>query len=387
MKKILMFEWKIFGKEDIISCYEKIGYFVKSIETDMIMDRQNTVFDGMFERLMKEGFDYVFTINYFPIVSNNCKRFNIKYISLIYDSPLVSLYSYSVINECNYIFIFDSALYNEFKGGGIKTVYYIPLATNVDRTDKIECTEFAKNKLSCDVSFLGSMYDEKYTFFDRLKNLSDYTTGYLDGIMQAQMKVYGYYFVDELLTGKVLRELESSMPYKPNRDGIETPQYIYSNYFIARKIAELERKNILSEVSRYFKTNLYTHNETPYLPMVNNMGSVDYYNIMPLVFRCSKINLNITLRSIRTGIPLRAIDIMGAGGFLLTNYQEDFLKDFVPNEDYVFYDSVEDCVDKCRYYISHEDERIRIAKNGYTKVKEKYNYKLRLAQIMDIVDA
>lgn len=78
---------------------------------------------------------------------------------------------------------------------------------------------------------------------------------------------------------------------------------------------------------------------------------------------------------------------MGAGGFLLTNYQEDFLKDFVPNEDYVFYDSVEDCVDKCRYYISHEDERIRIAKNGYTKVKEKYNYKLRLAQIMDIVDA
>ena len=381
-----MFEWKIFGKEDIISSYEKIGYSIKSIETDMIMDRENAMFDRMFESLMKEGFDYVFTINYFPIVSNNCKHYNIKYISLIYDSPLVSLYSYSVINECNYIFIFDSALYNEFRSGGIKTVYYIPLATNVDRTDKIECTEFAKNKLSCDVSFLGSMYDEKYTFFDRLKNLSDYTTGYLDGIIQAQMKVYGYYFVDDLLTGKVLSELETSMPYKPNRDGIETPQYIYSNYFIARKIAELERKKILSEVSGYFKTNIYTHNETPYLPKVNNMGSVDYYNIMPLVFRCSKINLNITLRSIRTGIPLRAIDIMGAGGFLLTNYQEDFLKDFIPNEDYVFYESVEDCVDKCRYYISHEDERIRIAKNGYTKVKEKYNYKLRLSQIMDIVD-
>ena len=45
---------------------------------------------------------------------------------------------------------------------------------------------------------------------------------------------------------------------------------------------------------------------------------------MPLVFQNSKINLNITLRSIKNGIPLRAIDIMGAGGFLLTNYQNDF---------------------------------------------------------------
>ena len=173
----------------------------------------------------------------------------------------------------------------------------------------------------------------------------------------------------------------------PNKDGIETSKYIYSNYFIARKIAELERKKIISEVSQRFTTNIYTHNETPYLPYVNNMGSVDYYNIMPLVFRYSKINLNITLRSIRSGMPLRAIDIMGAGGFLLTNYQSDFLKDFVPGEDMVMYDSVEDCISKCEYYLKHEDERKSIALNGYKKVKEKYNYVYRIKQILDIVDS
>ena len=115
------------------------------------------------------------------------------------------------------------------------------------------------------------------------------------------------------------------------------------------------------------------------------MGSVDYYNVMPFVFRYSKINLNITLRSIKSGMPLRAIDIMGAGGFLLTNYQEDFLIDFIPGEDFVFYESEEDCINKCRYYLEHDDERRTIAQNGYRKVKEKYNYILRLKQIMDIV--
>ena len=64
-------------------------------------------------------------------------------------------------------------------------------------------------------------------------------------------------------------------------------------------------------------------NPTPELPNVINMGSVDYYDMMPYVFKCSDINLNITLRSIKTGIPLRAMDIMGAGGFLMSNYQVD----------------------------------------------------------------
>lgn len=380
-----MFNWNVFGKEDIIECYNKLGYNVVSVDTNKIMDRTNPEFDTLFDSYMKEKYDYVFSINYFPIVSNNCKKHNIKYISVVYDSPLVSLYSYSILNGCNYIFIFDSSLYNEFKNGGINTVYYMPLAVNIDRLDNMTCSEDAAEKLKCDVSFLGSMYDEKYNFFDRLNNLSEYTKGYLDGIMQAQLKVYGYYFIDELLTGDILKELEEKMPYTHNKDGIETPNYIYSNYFIARKLAELERKNILSCVSENFKTNLYTHNATPYLPKINNMGSVDYYNVMPFVFRYSKINLNITLRSIKSGMPLRAIDIMGAGGFLLTNYQEDFLIDFIPGEDFVFYESEEDCINKCRYYLEHDDERRTIAQNGYRKVKEKYNYILRLKQIMDIV--
>ena len=386
-KSILIFEWKVFGGRDIVESFERLGYGIKKIETDEIMDRENSSFDDKFSNIIREGFDYVFSINYYPIISNNCKKFNIKYISIVYDSPLVSLYSYSLINQNNYVFIFDSVLYNEFKNGGINTVYYMPLATNVDRIDRMECDEESKKKLTCDVSFLGSMYDEKYTFYDKFKNVSPYTKGYLDALVEAQMKVYGYYFVDELLTDSIIADIEKVVPYQRNKDGIETSRYIYSNYFIARKIAELERKKVISEVSQKFRTNIYTHNDTSYLTYVNNMGSVDYYNIMPFVFRYSRINLNITLRSIKSGMPLRAIDIMGAGGFLLTNYQSDFLNDFIPGEDLVMYESIDDCVNKCSYYLKHEDERKRIAYNGYKKVKEKYNYVYRIKQILDIVDS
>lgn len=384
--KILFFEWKNFGREDVIDSLHRLGHDVTCITSQLIHDRFNSEFDELFEKsISMDSFDCVFTFNYSPIISQNCNKRNIKYIALIYDSPLVSLYSYTIINPCNYVFIFDSAQYLEFKQNGINTVYYIPLAVNTDRLDKMVPDSDIVTRYSSDVSFIGSMYNEKHNLYERLKNLTPYTQGFLDGIMAAQLKVYGYFFIEDLLTGSVLEDMMSSLEYKPNPDGVETPAYIYANYFIARKLAETERKNLLSLVSARFDTKLYTPNPTPDLPDIKNMGAIDYYDTMPYIFKCSKINLNITLRSIKNGIPLRAMDIMGSCGFLLTNYQQDFLEHFVPGEDFAYYESEEDLLEKCAYYLSHESERTQISQNAYGKIKEFHTYEKRFQQIFDIV--
>ena len=53
------------------------------------------------------------------------------------------------------------------------------------------------------------------------------------------------------------------------------------------------------------------------------MGYADYYEQMPKIFRLSDVNLNISLRTIQTGIPLRVLDVLACGGFLISNYQEE----------------------------------------------------------------
>ena len=78
------------------------------------------------------------------------------------------------------------------------------------------------------------------------------------------------------------------------------------------------------------------------------------------------------------------MDIMGAGGFLMTNYQADFLNHFIPDVDYVYFESKDDLLNKCDYYLKHDDERIAIANNGHKKVKEFHNYKTRLNEIFNI---
>ena len=106
---------------------------------------------------------------------------------------------------------------------------------------------------------------------------------------------------------------------------------------------------------------------------------------MPEVFATSKININISLRSILTGIPLRVIDILGAGGFCLTNYQVELSEYFENGRELVWFESPEDLIDKTEYYLSHDDEREQIAANGLEAAKRLFSYDVLLPKVLSQV--
>ena len=106
---------------------------------------------------------------------------------------------------------------------------------------------------------------------------------------------------------------------------------------------------------------------------------------MPKVFHMSKINLNFTIPNIKSGLPLRMWDIMGAGGFLMTNFQAEIPGFFEIGRDLVCFESEQELVEKCGYYLTHEDERIQIARNGYEKVKKMHSNKLRVIKLLQLI--
>lgn len=168
----------------------------------------------------------------------------------------------------------------------------------------------------------------------------------------------------------------------PNPDGVETREYLYAQYVINRKITGLERLRLLTAITKGHALDLFTLDPSFTLPNLQNHGTADYYSEMPLVFKKSRINLNISLRSIKSGIPLRAFDIMGSGGFLLSNYQEDFLENFTPGEDFVYYESEQDLLQKIDYYLAHEEERQAIAGSGHDKVAAAHTYRDRVRELL-----
>lgn len=382
--KLLFLDSPSYGKEDIISTFEQLGHTVVLFNHDNLYEYNDCNFNRDFDDFVSnQKFDFAFSFNFFPSISNGCKRNQMKYISFVYDSPQVALYSYTIINPCNYVFIFDKALYLELASEGIQTVYYLPLCVNEKRLSKLNAVAATTTQYASDVSFVGSLYTEEHNLFDRMQTLSEHTKGYLQGIMEAQLKINGYFFIPELLTPEILADMKQAQTYVTRPDGTESDSFIYANYFIARKLTSIERTRILDAVSSHFDTKLYTINPTPFLPHCKNMGTVDYFKEMPQVFRSSKINLNITLRSIRSGIPLRAFDILGSGGFLMSNYQEDFTDCYIPDEDFVFYDGIDDLLSKTDYYLSHEKERIEITQNGLHKTLTNHTYEKRVQTMLN----
>lgn len=384
--KILFLDNDTFAKLDMIEAFEELGITVDLFRHDKLREIRDPDFDEAFrQKIFGAGYDFAFSLNYYQQLSNVCEKYGLKYLSYIYDCPLVSLYSYTVLNKCNYIFIFDKEQYLALKNAGIKTVYYLPLAANARRLGAMEPTSDIRRKLDADVSFVGSLYNESHNLFDTLRDLPEHTKGYLDAIMEAQLKVSGYFFIEELLTESVLADLQKARAYTHQPDGAESPAYVYANYFIARKLAETERTRLLSAVSEHHTLRLYTHNATPQLPKAHNMGPIDYYDVMPYVFHCSKINLNISLRSIRSGIPLRAFDIIGCGGFLLSNYQADFADCFTAGEDFDFYEDENDLLRKLDYYLSHDSIRAEIAANGRRKLAGQHTFQHRIRQMLEVI--
>jgi spore maturation protein CgeB len=383
---ILFLDWPCFGRTDFLNFFsERHDSVTLFSHADYELRKSDSFLAALYSVLENQQFDFCFSYNFFPLMATACYKCNIKYISFVYDSPQVKLYSYTVTYPTNYIFLFDSSLVTQFQKEGLTTFYYMPLPVNADRIHSLLQKPYDSARLSADVSFVGSLYNENHNLYDSLQGISSYTKGYLDAIMQAQSHVYGYNFLEECLTPAITAELQNAAHYQKNPDGVESLSFIFSDYYLCRKLTSMERINILTDVASHFPLKIFTPNNNYVIPNASNMGVADYLTETPYIFHDSKINLNITLRSIKSGIPLRCMEIMSCGGFLLTNFQSDFFKHFVAGEDFVYFESNDDMLQKIDYYLTHEKERASIAESGYQKVIKNHSYETIFQQIFNII--
>ena len=209
---------------------EGMGHRVIRIHFDPRKSKQDEMLQLIKKQLQITSCDFLFSFNYFPTISNCCKELGIKYATWVYDSPHNNAYSYTILNECNYVFLFDYVMYEELKSAGISTVYYLPLSVNTSRMQRLKNTPEKKLQYASEVAFVGALYSEtKHRLYDKFAGIAPFAKGYLDGLIQAQVKVQGYYFLQELLTSDIVDELQKAYPTDPNPTTVLQPDAIYAD--------------------------------------------------------------------------------------------------------------------------------------------------------------
>jgi hypothetical protein len=95
------------------------------------------------------------------------------------------------------------------------------------------------------------------------------------------------------------------------------------------------------------------------------------------------INMHLSMIPRETG-NMRMYEVPAHGMMLLCdkaglNAHEQI---FEPDKEAVFYDSIEDAIEKIEYYLEHEEERIRIAQAGFARVHRDYDGELNLKNFL-----
>ena len=385
---ILFYRYGSICEPDIIASFKHLGFNITE-DTREVYNKQLLPSDcikGLNELLKQDTYSFIFSINFFPSVSDVCNIWGIPYLCLIVDSPVLELFSTSLANPCNKVFLFDRQLYNDFHHINPDGIFHIPLATNV-RDNYATATMASaadRARFSSDISFIGSLYSEK-CLYNQI-TLPEKMRGYVDGLIEVQLLVYGYNFIEECVTPELIEAFCKVRPELinfPDSMKVDTKAVI-AQHIISVKVAEQERLRYLKALSEHFNVDLYTGSDTYSMPLIHNRGFAKTNTEMPIIFHQSKINLNLTAKSIRSGLSLRIFDVLGCEGFLITNYQAELPEHFNIGEDLEAYTSLDDLMGKCEYYLSHDKDRQEIAHNGFEKVKKYHTYDIRLTQMLEI---
>jgi spore maturation protein CgeB len=99
----------------------------------------------------------------------------------------------------------------------------------------------------------------------------------------------------------------------------------------------------------------------------------------------SKIAINIHEKSMQHGGNVRTFEIPACGAMqVIDRYDPSW---FTAGEEIVSFSDEKDCIEKIGYYLTHDDERERIAEMGLQRVLKEHTYAKRFEKMLQIMNA
>lgn len=337
------------------------------------------------EELAKGIYGYVISHNFCETIARACHQRGIPYISWVFDTPQKELYTEAAFYPTNFVFVFDKCQLQRLKEIGLSHVY----ATSLGILPQM--WEGSREQLpQTEIAFVGQLYGNPY-----LEKVLEQAPEYVKRDMaMTEENLYLRWEEGVPVTGYLSEESVAYLRKVKGEDVTQlypymAEQYYYEAALISRVLANRERLTALNMLARSHEVALYTYDRQleGLSSAVKVIPGVGFGGQAGNIYRNSKINLNISLHCIESGANQRIFDIMAAGGFVLSNYQQELEELFVPGEEIVLFHNGEELLELVEYYLAHDEEREEIARRGQKKVRECYSYSVLLERVLECVDA
>lgn len=383
--------WRQSSVTDMAEALRDLGY--EAEEYPELLEMASYLSDETVEELMnyirEHQIQVIISLYFVMNAALAAYKSGIKYVSVLWDAPYTEIYNPLSKIDNVWISTFDRLERDRFTQYGVPHVIYQPLSVNRKRVPEwnSEIQKTLRGQYIHEISFIGNLYSRNL-YRDNLEHIPSNLQPYFYSIFEeAAFKWDGVNRIYGKTGSEIVEYIKRVSPdfSIPNRQDIEDVRY-FEGMGLVREIANMERIAVLNLLAEEHEVTLYTTDRKEAEAKLHNVHlgpPVEYGKAAALVFAGSKINLNIALKGIEGGTPQRIMDIMGAGGFVLTSYCEETADLFEEDKEIVMFRTPEELVEKVEYYLAHDRERRKIAEGGYEKVMKRYTYENKMQEIIE----
>jgi spore maturation protein CgeB len=101
------------------------------------------------------------------------------------------------------------------------------------------------------------------------------------------------------------------------------------------------------------------------------------------IIKRSKITFNMHIAEAENlAGNMRMYEATGLGSLLISDFKSNTDEIFIGGREAVYYHSVDEAIEKIRYYLNHEDERMRIAGAGQKRTLNDYSFGQNSSQML-----
>ena len=262
--KILFYRYGSICEPELLSSFHSLGLTVIEDTTNIYEKKlAPSVYLEKLNGLITEHHPaFIFSINFFPMVAELCHIHDILYLCWTVDCPVMELFAAPMQYPTNRIFLFDRAQYEYFHPYNPDCIFYLPLAAGVNHFDSViaSINDADRRQYQSDISFVGSLYSEKSPYLKL--TLPPYIKGYLDGIIESSLQIYGYNLIEDSITEQVLTDWRQSCPDMPesfhySKLIADTGKHELAHTYLGTQAAVLERQRTLNALATHFDVDLY----------------------------------------------------------------------------------------------------------------------------------
>ncbi len=271
------------------------------------------------------------------------------------------------------IFLWDKAYNIDMKAVGFESVEYLPLATDTDVFKPLKLSHKDIKRFSSDTGFVGnSMVEPAAEYLEKVPH-----------DMHLVLERLAKHLSESHLTfNESLRTLS-----KDEQEGINALPVRERLDFEAAVLWRSTLMYRLSCIERFKEFRPVIHGDKGWHKLLNGefsiMPPLNYYRELPVFYNACRINFNATNLQMGSAVNQRVFDVPACEAFLLTDDQEALGELFDTGKEVITYKNKDEIPELVKYYLSHPQERKRIAERGRERIIREHTYIHRIETLID----